>query len=275
MPLNLTPYLLQLLLRASPQYGTKLSRTLVIGLTALLISLHSLSTKAETLTFLVQNSQPKYFLDQGEKLGLCGEIYFQLSKKLQQYDIDSTVLPHYMPLRRIFSMVEAGPSYVFCGSSRTAAREKRFGFINIPLYLISYVLLAHKDEEVDPASFAELKATEGIIGTLFGTRSAQGLKDQLGQQVNDSFQELDTPLRMMSAPPYRLRYFYYHDLGLNYLAKESGLPLKVLSNRFKTHHQWLIHSKDLKSETIEALSTIMAEMETSGELDKIVKKYIY
>ena len=59
------------------------------------------------------------------------------------------------------------------------------------------------------------------------------------------------------------------------MAKESGLPLKVLNNRFKTRAQWLIHSKDLKPKAVAALSLIMKEMEKSGELDAIVQKYIY
>lgn len=274
MPLNLHLALLPLFFKAHLSCAGRL-RLPVAGLTALMISVFSLNTKAEPLTFLVQNSQPKYFLDQGEKLGLCGEIYFQLSKKLNKHGINSSVLPQYIPIKRIFSMVESGPGYVFCGSSRTDAREKRFDFIDTPLYLISYVLLAHKEERVSPATFEELKASGGTVGVLFGTRSAQSLKEKLGNQVNDSFQEFDTPLRMMSTAPYRLRYFYYHDLGLNYMAKESGLPLKVLNNRFKTRAQWLIHSKDLKPEAVAALSLIMKEMEKSGELDAIVQKYIY
>jgi len=274
MPINLHPTLLQLFLKAYLSCVKRL-RLPIVCLTTLMISMFSLNAEAESLTLLVQNSQPKYFLDQGEKLGLCGEIYFQLSKKLKKHGIDSSVLPHYVPIKRIFSMVESGPGYVFCGSSRTDARKKRFDFIDTPLYLISYVLLAHKEERISPTTFEELKASGGTVGVLFGTRSAQSLKEKLGNQVNDNFQEFDTPLRMMSTAPYRLRYFYYHDLGLNYIAKESGLPLKVLNNRFKTRAQWLIHSKDLKPETVKALSQIMKEMEKSGELDAIVQKYIY
>lgn len=266
-----------LFLHAFAQLRTRIFRPvrLLAVSIAIFSSTQALDTQAETLTFLVQNSQPKYFLHQGNKLGLCGEIYFQLSKKLKQRGVDSTVSPHYIPIKRIFSMVETGPSYAFCGSSRTTAREKRFDFIDTPLYLISYALLGHKDEQVHPANFDELKATGGTVGALFGTQSAQNLKKKLGHQVNDSFQEFDTPLRMMSTPPYRLRYFYYHDLGLNYMAKETGLPLKVLNSRFKTRAQFLIHSKNLKPEIVRALVDTMEEMEKSGELDKIVQKYIY
>lgn len=274
MPLNSHSHLLQYFLIHIRSVAFRPMQMLVASV-AVLTSALALNTQAETLTFLVQNSQPKYFLHQGEKLGLCGEIYFQLSKKLKLRNVDSIVYPHYIPIKRIFSMVEMGPNYVFCGSSRTAAREERFDFVNTPLYLISYALLAHSDEKTDPSNFEELKATRGTVGALFGTRSALSLKDKLGHQVNDSFLEFDTPLRMMSTPPYRLRYFYYHDLGLNYIAKESGLPLKVLNSRFKTGAQFLIHSKNLKPETVDALSQALIEMEKTGELDKIVQKYIY
>lgn len=233
------------------------------------------SAWAQSVTFLVQDSQPKYFLNNPEQKGLCGDIYQVLKTKLAERQIESEVKQHYLPIKRILAMVEQEASHVFCGSGRNEAREKRFTFAKVPVYHVSNVLAAHASDKFEPQSFNDVIKNGNAVGALFGTSSARYLKQQIPGLVNDSFKDLQTPLKLIATPPYRLRYFYYHDLGLNYLVKSTGLSLKVVPTKFRTVPQWLIYSSHTDQATAEAIESSLQEMEQTGELEQIVSQYIY
>lgn len=251
--------------------STKMS-SLTCGVAAALISAGAL---AQPVTFLMQDSQPKYFLDNAEQKGLCGDIYHALQVKLKERQVESEIQQHYLPIKRILATVEQDAGHVFCGSGRNEAREKRFTFAQVPVYHVSNVLAAHVSDKFEPQSFNDVIKNGNPVGALFGTSSARYLKQQLPGLVNDSFKDLNTPLKLIATPPYRLRYFYYHDLGLNYLVKTMDLPLKVISTKFRTVPQWLIYSNHTDKATAEAIELSLRDMEQSGELARIVSQYIY
>lgn len=237
--------------------------------------LTSVSAWAQPVTFLVQDSQPKYFLNDPQQKGLCGDIYQALKAKLAERQVVSDVQQHYLPIKRILAMVEQEAGHVFCGSGRNEAREKRFTFAKVPVYHVSNVLAAHASDKFEPQSFNDVIKNGNAVGALFGTSSARYLKQQIPGLVNDSFKDLHTPLKLIATPPYRLRYFYYHDLGLNYLVKSTGLSLKVVPTKFRTVPQWLIYSNHTDQATAEAIESSLQEMTQTGELGKIVGQYIY
>lgn len=236
----------------------------------------SVNVMAGSVTFLLQDSQPKYFLDNPKMLGLCGDIYQSLQKQLTARGVDSRIDAHFLPIKRILNKVELEAGRVFCGSGRNAAREKRFSFAKVPVYRVSNVVVAHAADSVTPASLDDIKKNRDTVGALYGTSSARYLKEQLGEAfVNDSFSDLKTPLRLIGTSPSRLRYFYYHDLGLNYLVMKYDYPLRVVSTKFRTVPQWLIYSDKTSPEIKQAIEDSLRELKTSGELDQIVKQYIY
>lgn len=231
---------------------------------------------AADISFLQQNSQPKYFLNSPDSPGLCGELYRSIIRELDKRAISSAVDNHYLPIKRILSQVETIPGTVFCGAGRNAEREKRFHYIRTPLYQVSNVVVTHSDDLHDPKSFEEIIAARDSVGALYGTSSARFLQKKIGATlVNDSFNDLESPLKLIGTSPHRLRYFYYHDLGLNYLVKVSPYPLRVVKTKFRTVPQWLIVSSKTPEFQLIALEEILASMEQSGELAQIVGRYIY
>lgn len=252
-----------------------MKRVLLLTCLSLFLALSD-TALSNTVTFLVQDSQPKYFLGDTKEQGLCGDIYHALQARLSQQGIESTRLDYYLPIKRILMMVEQNPAHVFCGSGRNEAREKRFIFAKTPVYHVSNVVAAHQSDLFNPKTLAEISEQGATVGALYGTSSARYLKAQLPeQQVNDSFNDLQTPLKLMAEFPDRLRYFYYHDLGLNYLVKSTGLPLRVVPTKFRTVPQWLIYSRNTDPMTAQAIEKALRELEETGELAAIVQRYIY
>ena len=230
---------------------------------------------AADVVFLVQNSQPKYLTNHPTEKGLCGDLYLQLQVRLKRKGISSEIHDHSSPVKRIFLLVKTEPGHVFCGATKTAKREKKFRYSSLPLYQVSNVLVARADDHYDPKSYEELAAQGDAVGALYGTTSTNVLRQKIGSLVNDSFTDLESPLKLIGAPPYRLRYFFYHDLGLNYSVKESPYSLRVIGTKFRTFRQWLIYNPDTPENIAEAIELALKDMKDSGELDEIVSRYIY
>lgn len=228
------------------------------------------------ILMLMQDSQPKYLIQRTGVSGLCGELYLAIQRHLLLEKMESTIVEQYVPIKRILNMVEHKEDYIFCGAGRNKERDKRFIYAKTPVYHVSNVVAAHKSDAYEPRSLQDIADNKGVIGALYGTSSAKYLKDKIGDRwVNDSFTDLQMGLKMVANPPYNVRYFYYHDLGLNYLTKTSDLPLKVVSTRFRTVPQWLIYSKKMDKKKARILEKILQNMKRSGELESIVSRYIF
>lgn len=230
---------------------------------------------AADVVFLSQNSQPKYLMNHPTAKGLCGDLYTLLAARLKQKGISSEIQDHYSPINRIFMLVKGSPGYAFCGATKTAKREKKYRYSHLSLYQVSNVLVARADDHYDPKSYEDLVAQGDAVGALYGTSSTNVLRQNIGPLVNDSFTDLESPLKLIGTPPYRLRYFFYHDLGLNYSVKESPYSLRVIGTKFRTFRQWLIYNPETPANIAEAIESALKDIKVSGELDEVVGRYIY
>lgn len=245
----------------------------VVALLSALLS-RPLAASEPAIVFLAQDSQPKYFFIQGRLEGLCADIYRALETKLAQHQISVRYPSQFSPIKRIFSTLEADSHAVFCGAAKNEDREQRFRFSSVPVYPVNYVLATYRDNQEAPNSFAEIQQGDYTIGAFYATSSAREIKTLLGEhRVNDSFTDLNMALKVLGTPPHRLKYFYYHDIGLNYLAKTSGYPLKVLPVQFSSRQHWLVYSKSLPSMQAQALESAMSDLEQEGILKRILKRY--
>jgi ABC-type amino acid transport substrate-binding protein len=237
----------------------------------------SLPASIEVL-FLIQDSQPKYFLTDADsdfehqKYGLCGDIYRVLQTRLKEKNINSEVRQKYLPIKRIMSNVENKASNVFCGAGRNASREQRFIYSKLPVYHVSNVVASHRDDGYNPSSYDDLKVQQGEVGALYGTSSARFLKDKIGMQPNDRFLDISAALKAVANK--KVRYFYYHDLGLNYLVPASKLPLRVVPVKLRSTPQWMIYSKHMSPELTQLLDNLLKDMTDSGELKAINQLYL-
>ena len=221
---------------------------------------------------LVQDSKPKYLFENGELTGLCGDLYRALATHLEEKGVVLEIGQVALPIKRILKQVESSANKIYCGAGRNAQREKRFVYAATPVYEVSNVVAAHVDEPYLPSSFGDLAADKVPVGALFGTSSASFLKKQPGVEVVEQIYSLDEALKLLALK--RLRLFYYHDLGLNYLTKNSEYSLKVLPTKFRSTPQWIIYGKTMPSELSGPLEEVLAEMERNGQLQRIISNYL-
>lgn len=243
---------------------------LLSTLASLSFPVHS-NTAPQSIVFLKQNSTPKYFPD--SQTGLCGEMYQALANKLRSQGLSVDIDDELYPIKRILKMLEMGQAHVFCGAGRNAKREAIFTYSKQSIYDVANVVAARMSEAFIPTNIQDLRRQDISIGTLFGTTSSQWLESHGGLRINDNFHSPDAALEAMARGA-DIRYFYYHDLGLNYLTQSMNLPLKVLPTRFRTTPQWMLYSRMLTPTQIQALDTALAELEAEGELGAIRQAYL-
>ena len=250
-------------------------RLLAIPLTLLFFNLvfvqTALSEEQDKLIFLKQNSKPKYFDSNHE--GLCGEIYAALGSQLSSKQLVVEIDPENYPIKRILKLLELGKAQVFCGAGRNEKREKLFWYSSLPVYSVANVVAAREFDDEVPFGFNDIAESGAIVGALFGTSSAAWLKTHEGVRVNDKFHSLEQALAALARGE-DLRYFYYHDLGLNYLTRTMALPLKVLPTKFRTTPQWLLYSRETSEELVAELDQALAALHESGRLKAIQQRYL-
>ncbi|OZG70685.1 hypothetical protein BTA51_25320 [Hahella sp. CCB-MM4] len=254
---------------------SKKSPSLIILLiTTIWLYLISHSASADdTLKFVMQDSAPKYLVQNNRISGLCGDIYMALKSRLEEKGIKVVIFKEKLPINRILMMLETGASDAYCGAGRNPRREQLFVYSALPVYSVSNVVAAHKNESFNPGNFEELAASKALVGALLGTSSAAYLKQQKDVIVDDHFHSLDNALEVLAKNQY-VRFFYYHDLGLNYLVPRSGLPLRVVPTKFRSTPQWFIYSKLTPEHLRVVLDDEITQMTDSGALSQVTQPYL-
>lgn len=247
------------------------SRALIIALSLSLSATIAADTSEKELVFVKQNSKPKYFDDNQE--GLCGEIYIKLQSRLKASDTAIKIDPVTYPIKRVLSMLDRHEADVFCGAGRNKKREKLYLYSKLPVYSVGNVVSAKRQSSIEINDISDIAEQNLLVGALFGTTSATFLKSHEGVRVNDKFHTVEEGLETLAENEH-LHLFYYHDLGLNYLTRTLGLPIKVLPVRFRETPQWLLYSKETPPELVESVDLALKAITESGELKAIQRKYL-
>lgn len=223
------------------------------------------------IVFVKQNSAPKYFERGSDQSGLCDGVYNHIQLRMQKAGHEVRIDPELYPIKRVLAMLEQGAGHVFCGAGRNKEREQKYVYSKLPVYAVSNVLLMHEEDTYVASNYQDLQDNSLIIGAYFGTSSARFLKKFEGVRVVDNLKTLNEA--MLSVAQKTIPYFYYHDLGLNYLVEVSDLPIKLMPTKFRTVDQWLLYSKSLSSVQIDALESALREITDEGLLASIQSRY--
>ncbi|OIQ17205.1 MAG: hypothetical protein BM556_13410 [Bacteriovorax sp. MedPE-SWde] len=237
----------------------------------ILVNTFVMAQTGHSVRFLKQNSLPKYFPETSKRLGLCDEIYFLIKKQIVGSSEKIYIDEKLYPIKRILSMLDSGQGNVYCGAGRNEKREKMFIYSKLPVYYVSNVVAAKKDETFIPQSISDLISKDIVVGAYNGTSSARFLKNHRGIRLNDRYTSFSQAFKELAHT--NLRYFYYHDLGLNYMISDSGLPLKVIPTKFRTVPQWIIYSKKTPKVMIDQIESAIKKLHEKKLIHKVWRKF--
>ena len=244
------------------------------GLIVLVLSGISLPLLSIELKTAAQNSHPKYFILENNKMGgICVDI-MQAIERVDP-EIKFNGYQEFLPFKRLQISLEEGGLDVFFGFRKTEERKINYLFLDVPLYQINYVVAVRADDKVKINSFDDIRSlyNNGSMLTVFGTAASDFLKMQEGVLVDDGAKNTKNLLEMLVTK--RGRFAFYHDIGLRSAIKYEGYStrIKILPVSFLTYSHFAVFSSKVPSETIDKVRSAIKKLQSNGELVQIISKY--
>lgn len=241
---------------------------------ALILPIKSYAQQTFELTTAYQDSYPKYYMLDEEKIykGICIEIYKELTKELTDIRFNTTV--NMASMSRVDIMLNTGEIDFFIGMAKNKKREENFYFIPTPLYSVNHVIAQHIDDIKKFLSFSDIKTTKNTtILTNKGSSTARLLKTKKGLTIDDGARTLEANIKKLAYK--RGRILYFHDLGLYSTLKKSTFinRIHINSHSFKNYEHYLVVRKDLPIDIIKRINDAVLKLKNNGTLDNISKKY--
>ena len=231
-------------------------------------------TYAFTLKTASQHSPPKYFKIQNNKVaGICIDIIHAIEKF--NPNIHFIGYNKFLPFKRLQIYLENGKIDIFFGMRKTLRREKKYFFINVPLYKLNYVLVARRNDNISIESIENIEKlkNKGTILSIFGTAASKFLHSINGLKIDDTAKSPSQLLKMLLYK--RGRFAFYHDLGLKYSINKLHLKNKVeiLPKSFLSYNHYAAVSKKIPLKKIIIVKNTLRILESKGILKNIYQKY--
>lgn len=230
---------------------------------------------AEVLRTAAQDSPPKFIRHPGAAAsGISIEIMQEISKL--DPDIRFSGEGNFLPLKRIENMLETGELDVFFGFIRSPEREKQYAFVDPPLYQVSDVLVARRNDSIDIRQLEELKALgdDGIVLIAKGVSQGDQLKS-MNIQIDDGGRTLSTNLQKLISG--RGRFAFQSEIEIRQALRDGPAAfrseLRILPTRFNTGGRYVAFSRKVPPATIARLRAALNKLEANGTLDRIYTHY--
>ena len=232
------------------------------------------SSFAIELKTAAQDSTPKYFLDEDDRMGgICVDIMQAI--EVVDPEIKFAGYQRILPFKRLQMYLEEGRIDVFFGFRETAQRKEKYIFLNIPLYQIRYVAAVRIEDNVNINALNDVRAlgSDGVILTVHGSAASRFLTGEGGLLVDDGAVNPTTLLKMLMGG--RGRFAFYHDLGLRSAIRMETLEKKVriLPASFLTYSHYAAFSKNTDTTTIAKVKRAIEKLIHNGTLAEIHHKY--
>lgn len=250
----------------------KLKKVILMALMMVMYGVISYSAET-TLRTEFQDTQPKYIKNSNKSFsGICVELMNLISKDT---GIKFVYPADFVPTKRIASDLESGETDIHFGLKKTEERKKTMIFSE-PMYTVSYVVLARKDDTLKINSLDELKKfkKEDTILSVFGTGSTDFLKNSENLTIDAGGTDVETNIKKLATG--RGRVFVSYDLALYYELKRNSDKdkVKVVGKGFEPYEQYVVFSKKADPKLIEKVSNSIKKLKANGEWQKIVDKYL-
>lgn len=219
------------------------------------------------------NNALKYDLGNRQKPGICIEVI----RAIEQLDPELRFTGWDQPqsLRRIEAMLAEGQLDAFCALLKSAPREQKYLFIDVPVYTVRHRVAVRADDAVVAENFDDMRrlGAEGTVLVLRSTAHEDHLKKQDGLLLDASSPDLAINLKKLVAR--RGRFLYHTENALlRYIALE-GLEGKVrlLPTVFKEESLYFMLSRAVQASVVARLRAALEKLAKRGELERIYASY--
>lgn len=181
----------------------------------------------------------------------------------------------WVPLARVEAELAAGLQDAACALSHTKERDARFIFIEPPMLAINFVLVARHDDTAVIRSWEDVRqlAPDNTVLVNQGFPTIKVLEARGGMRMDAGASTPEANLIKLAAG--RGRFYFTRALGLQAVIRAAGLQdkLKVLPVSLYSSRLYLVVGQHVQPTTQAQLRHALAQLEASGELTRILKKW--
>ncbi|NRR32998.1 transporter substrate-binding domain-containing protein [Oxalobacteraceae bacterium] len=245
------------------------------ALCALLLPGHGAQAATELRTAAQESTAPKYQAGEAGAgiVGLCIDV----QRAIERIDPGLRFVgdQRWMPLVRIFTELSNGQQDVACALQRTRERLEKLNFIEPALVPIHYLLLARIDDQATVGSWDDVRrmGNSAVILANRGFASVTYLEELGGLTVDAS--AASPELNMQKLLSGRGRFFYHRTPGLQDFLKRTGAvgKVRILPTVMYSSQMYMAFGRHVERATTERIQRALAQLEASGELERIVRKW--
>jgi ABC-type amino acid transport substrate-binding protein len=219
-------------------------------------------------------TEPKFLrADSGAVVGLCTDIL----RAIERIDpgLRFTGDQQWMPVTRVMTELAAGAQDAACAMQHTPDRDRKFIYLQPALFEVDYVLLARSDDPVEINSWDDLRGLrpEPIVLVNRGFAVSATLESIPGIRVDAS--ATDTKLNLEKLVAGRARLYFHRGPGIQPMLERAGVAnkVRVLPGSLLHTASYLVLAKHVDAAIAERLRLALAQLEKSGELQAIVRKW--
>ncbi|NUU96496.1 hypothetical protein XO10_09565 [Marinitoga sp. 1135] len=212
-----------------------------------------------------QIAPPKYYIEDNEVKGICYEIYEELNKRLEKYNIEIQWDGKFKNMTYITEELSKGFIDIFIGIAKNDYRENIMNFSDFPLYSVTYMILTNKDFN---KSLNELK-----LGVIKGTKTEQ-LFFEVTKNKNKAieFENIEEAIN-----PYlknKIEGVFYNSLTLGYYYNKSLKKIsKIVNMPMPKYYHYIGFSRKVSEDIKNIVDKEIKEIVINGTVEKILEKY--
>lgn len=243
---------------------------------SILFCVLSFSASAEALklrTVSQDNSLVKYNVNNQMQLGICAEILKKIEELVPTIKFVGT--EKNVPIQRIEQFLEKDEIDIFFCLLKTKDRERRFRYVDIPLYPVRNAVLVKANDPILNKKIKTLKdlKNEGVILVNKGSALIDDLKKS-GVKYSDGGKDDAQILELLDAN--RGRFFYGQDATLKFMLKEKKDKdnYRIIVIPEKKIYQYVVYSKKLDKKIVDKITVAIRKLQLDGTLDRIYQKHV-
>lgn len=190
-------------------------------------------------------------------------------------DLQFTGDQMWQPLIRVEAGVATGHLDAACGFLRNKEREARFTYIEPPLFPVNYYLVARADDEVQINSWNDVRklGNQGVILVINGFGMIKKLEEIGGLKIDSGAKDSKTNIDKLLAG--RGRFYLHRSPGIKAEITNAGAQdkVKLLPTVMHSEKFYMAVAKSVPAETLEKMRKAIVQLNTSGELAKLLEKW--
>lgn len=218
-------------------------------------------------------TEPKFMVTSGKVSGSCVEIFRAIEKTDPELHIVGD--QDMVPLKRLEMMLDAKDADIACGLVHNAERDKKFVFIDPPLFQVNNVLIVRADDLVSVGSWDDVRklGTDGLVLGNAGRGPVAKLKKMEGVLVDDSAKGTEQNLQKLMLG--RGRFFYHRTPGAMSEIRQAKLEgkVKVLPVALSSDDYLMMLGRHVPAATASRLTAALNKLKASGELKAIADRW--